>query len=184
VRRRIATTTQQASRQIRDVLQSVLAAELLAPPPRLWVVSGWIVDAPVIDNRGGEFSALVAGWPDREMLLSEVLAELLVAGTRVTVATNDHAANRTFPAALRVAASRLGATDSLRIDSIPEAVTEEERGLHRKRLVTDHAILWGSMNFTRSGYERNAEDVALEVDPGEVASAVNEMEQLHPSGIA
>ena len=62
--RRIATTTQQASRQIRDVLQSLLICELLAPPPRLWLVSGWIVDAPVIDNRGGEFSGLVADWPD------------------------------------------------------------------------------------------------------------------------
>jgi phosphatidylserine/phosphatidylglycerophosphate/cardiolipin synthase-like enzyme len=181
--RRIATTTQQASRQIRDVLQSVLIAELLAPPPRLWVVSAWIVDAPVVDNRGGEFSGLVAGWSDREILLSEVLAEMLSAGTRVTVATNDHAANRAFRSALRVAASRLDATSSLRIASMPDVITEEERGLHRKRLVTDHAILWGSMNFTRSGYERNAEDVALEVDPAAVAAAVNEMEQLHPSGV-
>jgi phosphatidylserine/phosphatidylglycerophosphate/cardiolipin synthase-like enzyme len=126
---------------------------------------------------------LAANWPDREILLSEVLAELLAAGTRVTVATNDHAANRTFPAALRAAASRLDATSGLRIAPIPEAVTEEERGLHRKRLVTDHAILWGSMNLTRSGYERNAEDAALEVDPADVAAAVNEMEQLHPSGV-
>src|SRR3954468_5350288 len=120
--RRIATTTQQASRQIRDVLQSVLIAELLAPPPRLWVVSAWIIDAPVIDNRGGEFSSLVADWPAREILLSETLAELLAAGTRVTVATNDHGANRAFPAALRVAASRLDATSTLRIAPIPEVV--------------------------------------------------------------
>src|SRR3954453_21490526 len=117
--RRIATTTQQASRQIRDVLQSVLVGEVLVPPPRLWLVSAWIVDAPVIDNRGGEFSALVADWPDREILLSEVLAELLAAGTRVTVATNDHPANHAFPVALRVAASRLDATSALRIAPMP-----------------------------------------------------------------
>lgn len=182
--RRIATTTQQSSRQIRDVLQSILICELVAPPTRLWLVSAWIVDAPVIDNRGGEFSGLVTDWPEREILLSEVLAELLAVGTRVVVATNDHVANRPFPAALQVAANRLDADGSLRIADLAEAITEEERGLHRKRLVTDHAIMWGSMNFTRSGYERNAEDVALEVETGAVAAAVNEMEQLHPSGHA
>ena len=37
------------------------------------------------------------------------------------------------------------------------------------------------MNFTRSGYERNAEDVSLDLDPGLVATAVNEMEQLYPT---
>src|SRR3954453_7204742 len=119
--RRIATTTQQASRQIRDVLQSVLVGEVLVPPPRLWVVSGWIVDAPVIDNRGGEFSGLVTDWPDREILLSEVLAEFLSAGTLVKVPTNDHPANRAFPTALRVAASRLDAMNSLRVSPIPSA---------------------------------------------------------------
>lgn len=180
--RRIATTTQQSSRQIRDVLQSILICELMVPPTRLWLVSAWIVDAPVIDNRGGEFSGLITDWPDREIMLSEVLAELLAAGTRVVVATNDHAANRPFPNALRVAASRIDAHSSLQIADMPEPITAEQRGLHRKRLVTDHAIMWGSMNFTRSGYERNAEDVALEVDPEAVAAAVNEMEQLHPSG--
>ena len=85
--------------------------------------------------------------------------------------------------ALRAAASRLDATSALRIAPMPEVIAEEERGLHRKRLVTDHAVLWGSMNFTRSGYERNAEDVALEVDPTAIAAAINEMEQLHPSAV-
>ncbi len=61
--RRIATTTQQASRQIRDVLQSVLVCEFLAPPDRLWLVSAWIVDAPVIDNRSGELAVWCPSGP-------------------------------------------------------------------------------------------------------------------------
>jgi hypothetical protein len=180
--RRIATTTQQASRQIRDVLQSLLICELLAPPKRLWLVSAWIVDAPVIDNRGGEFSGLVPEWPDREISLSEVLAVFLASGTKIVIATNDHSANRAFPSALRTAASHVDAIDGLLVDRIPRPVMAEERGLHRKRLVTDNAVLWGSMNFTGSGYERNAEDVFLDFDVEVVATATNEMEQLYPMG--
>jgi phosphatidylserine/phosphatidylglycerophosphate/cardiolipin synthase-like enzyme len=180
VNRRIATATQQASRQIRDVLQSLLLCELLAPPERLWLVSAWIVDASVIDNRSGEVAELVPEWPDREILLSEVLAVFLASGTKVVIATNDHPTNRGFPSALRAAAGRVDAVGGLRIASVVPPVTEEERGLHRKRLVTERAVLWGSMNFTRSGYERNAEDVSLDTEPTIVAAAVNEMEQLHP----
>jgi phosphatidylserine/phosphatidylglycerophosphate/cardiolipin synthase-like enzyme len=181
VRRTIATTTQQSSRQIRDLLQSLLIAELLDPSSRIWLVSAWIVDAPVIDNRGAEVGSLVPAWPEREVLLSEVLAQLLLTGTRLTVATNDHPANQPFPQALRRAALALDAEQQLRIDLADEVVFQEEHGLHRKRLVTDRAVLWGSMNFTRSGYERNAEDVSLDLDPELVATAVNEMEQLYPT---
>jgi hypothetical protein len=35
------------------------------------------------------------------------------------------------------------------------------------------------MNFTRSGLQRNAEDVSLELEAADVARAINEMEQLY-----
>lgn len=181
MRRTIATTTQQSSRQIRDLLQSVLISELLDPSPRIWLVSAWIIDAPVIDNRGAEVGTLVPAWPGREILLSEVLAQLLLAGTRLTVATNDNPANQPFPQALRQAALMLDVDRQLRIDLYDDVAFQEEHGLHRKRLVTETAVLWGSMNFTRSGYERNAEDVSFDVDPRIVATAVNEMEQIYPT---
>ena len=184
MRRAIATTTQQSSKQIRDLLQSVLIGELVHPSPRLWLISAWIIDAPVIDNRGGEVGSLVPAWPEREILLSEVLAQLLLGGTKLTVSTNDHASNRPFPDALRRAAYQLDADEQLRIALAGEVEFDEQHGLHRKRLVTERAVLWGSMNFTRSGYERNAEDVVLETDPAEVAMAVNVMEQLYPSNPA
>ena len=179
--RTIATTAQQASRQIRDLLQSVLIAELLDPPEHLWLVSAWITDAAVIDNRGGEFGSLAPSWPEREIVLSEVLAELLAAGTEVIVVTNDDEANRPFAAALRAAAARADAAPRLLAQPSGRLTTDRERGLHRKRLVTPRLVLWGSMNFTRAGIGRNAEDVSLETDPERVAHAVNEMMQLHPA---
>lgn len=181
MRRTIATTTQQASTHIRDLLQSILVGELIHPSPRVWLVSAWIIDAPVIDNRGGEVGSLVPAWPEREILFSEVLAQFLLGGTKLTVATNEHFSNRAFPDSLRRAAHQLDADEQLRIALAAEIDFDEQHGLHRKRLVTERAVVWGSMNFTRSGYERNAEDVAFEIDAQEVAMAVNEMEQLHPT---
>jgi phosphatidylserine/phosphatidylglycerophosphate/cardiolipin synthase-like enzyme len=132
----------------------------------------------VIDNGGGEFGQLVPAWPDREIRLSEVLAELLARGTRIHIVTNTHSANGPFAQAMATVAESLAA-DSFRLSLDDALTTEEEEGLHRKRLVTEKFVIWGSMNFTRSGLQWNAEDVSLEIEPADVARAINEMEQLY-----
>jgi hypothetical protein len=175
----VSTTSRQASREIRDLVQSALATELLNPSPRIWLVSAWITDAAVIDNGGGEFSAIVPSWPEREIRLSEVLGEFLSLGSRLHVVTNTHSANGPFSYAMRSLAETLEAESQLKVSPHDALTTEEEEGLHRKRLVTEHLMIWGSMNFTRSGLERNAEDVSLELDVAAVARAINEMEQLY-----
>jgi hypothetical protein len=148
------------------------------PSARLWLVSAWITDAPVIDNGGGEFGQLVPAWPEREIRISEVLGELLARGTRIHIATNTHSGNGPFAHAMTSVAEVL-ANNQFHLSLDDALTTEEEEGLHRKRLVTEHLVIWGSMNFTRSGLQRNAEDVSLEVDAPEVARAINEMEQLY-----
>ena len=182
MRRTVATTTQQASREIRDLLQSILAVELLDPPACLWLVSAWISDAVVLDNSGGEFSGLVPSWPQRALVLSEVLAEFLAAETQVVVVTNDHDANRPFRASFHAATEAVDARPNILFESAEQLTTNTERGLHRKRLVTPRIVMWGSMNFTYHGLARNAEDVSVETDAETVAQAVNEMEQLYPAG--
>jgi hypothetical protein len=179
VSRTVSTTSRQASREIRDLVQSALTAELMNPSKRLWLVSAWITDAAVIDNGGGEYSSLVPQWPEREIRLSEVLGELLSLGARVHIVTNTHSANGPFAETMRSAARSLEAEAQLKVAADEALTTEEEEGLHRKRLVTEHLMIWGSMNFTRSGMERNAEDVSLELDTATVARAINEMEQLY-----
>ena len=136
----------------------------------------------VVDNRGGEFSTLAQGWPEREIILSEYLAELLSLGTRLHVVTNEHRTNEAFVTALRRRASARGSEPHLGLSSPDGLVTEEEARLHRKRFVTEHFVIWGSMNFTNSGIERNAEDLILDLDPAAVGRAINEMEQLHGAG--
>ena len=181
MRRAIATTTQQSSREIRDVLQSVLITELLDPPSSLWLVSAWISDAAVVDNSGGEFSGLVPTWPQRDLALSEVLAEFLAAETRVVIVTNDNDSNRPFRARFKAATEAVDARPDILFEPAEQLTTETERGLHRKRLVTPRTVIWGSMNFTYHGLMLNAEDVSVETDAESVARAVNEMEQLYPT---
>lgn len=175
----VSTTSRQASREIRDLVQSALTAELLNPSKRVWLVSAWVTDAGVLDNGGGEYSSLVPAWPEREIHLSEVLGELLSLGTRVHIVTNTHSANVPFAEAMRTVARSVTAESQLRVAADDAFTTDEEEGLHRKRLVTEHLMIWGSMNFTRSGLQRNAEDVSLELDTATVARGINEMEQLY-----
>jgi hypothetical protein len=178
VTRFVSTTSRQASREIRDVVQSALTAELIRPSAKLWLVSAWITDAAVLDNGGGEFGQLVPSWPEREIRLSEVIGELLVRGSRIHVVTNTHSANGPFAHSIASIAESL-AGYQFRLSRDDALTTEEEEGLHRKRLVSEQFVIWGSMNFTRSGLQRNAEDVSLELDGSEVARAINEMEQLY-----
>ena len=175
----VSTSSRQASHEIRDLVQSALTAELLSPSERMWLVSAWITDAVVIDNGGGEFSALEPSWPERQIRLSEVLAEFLSLGSRVHIVTNTHHANAPFLESMRRVANALDVENQLTMSPLDALTTHEEEGLHRKRFVTEHLMIWGSMNFTRSGLGRNAEDVSLELDISTVARAVNEMEQLY-----
>ena len=175
----VSTTSRQASREIRDLVQSALTAEIMNPSKKVWLISAWITDAAVIDNGGGEYSSIVPAWPEREIRLSEVLGELLSLGTRLHIVTNTHSANGAFAQAMVGVARTAAAENRLSVAADDALTTEEEEGLHRKRLVTEHLMIWGSMNFTRSGLQRNAEDVSLELDTARVAMAINEMEQLY-----
>ena len=46
-------------RQVTDLLQTIFASEIVAPSSRLWIVSPWISDIPVVDNRANSFTSLV-----------------------------------------------------------------------------------------------------------------------------
>lgn len=160
--RAIRSTGRQASREIADVVQAAFVVELLAGPGRLWLVSPWITDVPVLDNRGSEFSTLAPGLPEIEVPLSLAITHLAESGLRVKVVTRDDPTNAAFIA---------------RVREHVELVLDDT--VHRKRLVSEHLILWGSMNFTRSGVKANAEDVELETNPALVATAISEMIELY-----
>ena len=48
--------------QIPVLLQALFSAELLVPSRRLWLVSPWISDIPILDNTAAGFSMLGPLW--------------------------------------------------------------------------------------------------------------------------
>jgi phosphatidylserine/phosphatidylglycerophosphate/cardiolipin synthase-like enzyme len=147
------------SAQVAEVLQAIFAAEILLPSKRVWLVSPWVSDIPLLDNRANSFSSLVPTWSRSRVTLSMVLCRLLEAGTVVHVATRgDEEHNRDF----------IRRMEALRQDH-PELSIHLQSELHDKGVLTDGCFLAGSMNFTHSGISVNQEALHFTTDPAVLA---------------
>lgn len=145
--------------EISDLLQSIFVSELLNPSHSLWIVSPWISDIPIIDNRSNQFVTIEPQWANRMVLLSEVIAKLIDLGTRVIVGLKkDEPHNPAFISKLE---QRIGDSPYLRV--IPRSL------LHAKGIISDRFYLSGSMNITFNGISLNEETVLFVTDMEEVA---------------
>jgi hypothetical protein len=142
------------------LIETVFAAECLSPSDVVWVVSPWISDVLVFDNRGGSFGHLFPEAGERELRLSEVLLRLAAAGTTIVVATRDDPKNNPFLTAVSV--GKRG-SDDIRV--------VKSNDLHEKTLAGNDFVLSGSMNFTQAGLDWNEEQVTLDTDAETVAAA-------------
>jgi hypothetical protein len=163
--RRIFKGKMRAESEVANLLQSILAAELVAPSSELWLVSPWISDIPVIDNRSAGFSTIEPSWGRRLVLLSEALSTLIKRGTRVVVATRPDEHNDRFLYALRTAAASAGLSERLLVHQ------DGREALHEKGLLGEDYFVSGSMNFTESGIRLNDEALTFEMDESAVAHA-------------
>jgi hypothetical protein len=147
------------TRQVGDLIQTIVTAELMQRSRRFWIVSPWISDIPVLDNRNNAFSTIVPGWAHTQVRLSSVLLRLLDQGSTVHVVTRaNEAHNRDFLSRLRELA---GSQERLFMHSPSE--------LHDKGLLGDGYYLGGSMNFTFSGISVNEEALHFTTDRSVVA---------------
>jgi hypothetical protein len=162
--RRIHRSAWQSGNEIRELLQGIFVAELLRPSRCVWLVSPWISDITVIDNRMATFDALNPSWGARQWKLSDVLIHLLHLGTVVRVATRPGAPNRP------VLPQLLAAVKSLELSEESFKVFEAEE-LHEKGLLGDDYYLSGSMNLTFNGVELLDEMVSYDVSPEAIADA-------------
>jgi hypothetical protein len=158
---------------VADLLQSLFALEVAAPSKVLWMVSAWISDIPVIDNRDASFSDVNQSWGTRWIRLSELLVAVASQGSEVIVVTNTDATNHGFIHRLQALASEAGVSDRV--------ATSQRQDLHAKGLLGDDFHLHGSMNFTHNGVRVLAEDVVLEVDNDHVHRA--QLEYLGKYGL-
>ena len=147
---------------VADLLQTIFALELVAPSGGLWLVSPWISDIPIIDNRAGDFATVLdPAWGDRWITLSEVLARLVTLGTHVVLGVRpEHEYTDAFVNRTRELA-RLGTDDRL--------IISRSDDLHHKGLLTDRCHLGGSMNFTFNGIALLQETVRYTTHPAELA---------------
>ncbi len=162
--RRIFKSAVTSQNLVRELLQFILLGEILAPGERrLWLVSPWISNVVLFDNRAGGFNAVNPEWIAGEVRLVQVLADLMSRGAPVGVATSLDAHNDAFIARLEEAALEVGVSDKLDLVRRPS--------LHTKGLLAQRGLLSGSMNLTYNGLELNDEMVVYDTTPRALAEA-------------
>ncbi|WP_263451403.1 phospholipase D-like domain-containing protein DpdK [Hyalangium gracile] len=126
------------------LLQALFASELVSPSRCIWLVSPWISDIAVLENRAYSFFTLAPEWGTAPIRLSAVLRRLLESGTTLHIATRPDSRNEAF-------------LDVMRAGNHPRLKLHEQKALHEKGLLGDGYYLSGSMNFTYSGITLNEE---------------------------
>jgi len=162
--RRIFKSAVTSQNLIRELLQLMLLGELLAPGgERAWLVSPWISNILLFDNRAGGFGSVNPEWGNREVRLIEVAVNLIARGTPLGIATSFDTHNDAFIATVNEAAEEAGLSDQL--------LVVQRQHLHTKGVLLKRGLLTGSMNLTYSGLELNDEMVVYDTNAKTLAEA-------------
>ena len=149
--RHILTAKPRGRREVKEVLQGIFVSELVRPSAVLWIVSPWISDIMVIDDKAGRFRFLHDSGQSH-VRLSHVIQRLARNGTKIRIVTRPDPSNEGFLTAMRSISTHYK-------DSDIEVITLE--GIHAKGLAGDGYALTGSMNLTWSGTQKWDELVHL-----------------------
>jgi hypothetical protein len=157
----IKSTARNSSTMLLDCLSTLLVLELLHPSSELYLISPWLSDMPLINNKFGQFSAIMGDMKKTDLRLKDVLSGLAERGTAVKIMCRpDQPQTENF---LRLLP--------------PEIEVQKAITLHEKGLITAAFYLRGSMNFTYSGITLNDENIELSTDPEYVRLALIEARQ-------
>src|SRR5262245_60978368 len=94
--RRIFNSVITSRKVIQELISLMMVGELVDPGPAVWVVSPWITDVPLLDNRAGSFDALNPEWGRIEIRLADIAVQLMVGGTEVKIVTRPDDHNKVF----------------------------------------------------------------------------------------
>ncbi|WP_082588408.1 phospholipase D-like domain-containing protein DpdK [Terrabacter sp. Root181] len=161
--RLIFTESKGLQAEIRGLLSALLVAELLSPSRELWLISPWVSDIPVIDNRSDAFASLSEEWPTQEIGLARVFVSLAERGTAVRLLTRPDAHNLRFIETTRARAQLRNVGERF------QAKTGQV--LHEKGLLSSAWYVSGSMNFTRNGILILEEALRFDSDPRVIGEA-------------
>lgn len=148
-----------SSHQVVDLLQTIFLAELICPGDELWIMSPWISDIPIIDNRASQFLHLEPSWGGRLVRLSEVLYQIMARGTKVYIVTRREDHNNTFIKTME---------QLMTGDALPLCIKIVNE-FHEKGILGRGYYLSGSMNFTYYGITINEEVLHYFTQPALVA---------------
>ena len=162
--RRIFKSAVTSQNLVRELLQLILLGELMSPSgERVWLVSPWISNIAILDNRAGGYNAVNPEWGSREIRLIEVAVNLMARGCALGLATSLSDHNETFLNGLEEAAQEAGVVEKLNV------IRREH--LHTKGILLKRGLLTGSMNITYRGLELNDEAVVYDTAPSSIAQA-------------
>jgi phosphatidylserine/phosphatidylglycerophosphate/cardiolipin synthase-like enzyme len=170
--RTIQKSSSTAATEVADLLESVFTRLALFPDRCVWIVSPWISDISVVDQRFGVVPNL-EGYGRRRLTLFEVLGALAKGGTTVVVALRDDKINQRTLQRLKALASDHRLEGRL-------FVHPTDNNHHDKTMVGDDFVITGSMNFTVSGTAFNDERVEYSTAPGKVAEAQLDLHDRFP----
>jgi hypothetical protein len=154
--RRIFKSAITSRKVIQELITLMMIGELVSPGGEVWLVSPWITDVPLLDNRAGSFDAVNPEWGHREVRLADVAVQLMAGGTAVRIITGPDEHNVVFLRRLAEAADAAGVRDLL-------STTIRER-LHTKGILTSRGFLSGSMNLTYGGLDLNEEFITYDTE--------------------
>jgi hypothetical protein len=161
--RNLRTSAFALREELADALQGLFIAELLSPSEPLWIVTPWISDIGVMDNRTARFSGLLPDMPRREIRLAEVLLAQLQRGGSLVIACRPDDHNRGFIEQFSERTRDVGVNSQF--------VRCYAEDLHEKGILARHLLLSGSMNLTYNGLRRLEESVILTDDDDAVTRA-------------
>jgi phosphatidylserine/phosphatidylglycerophosphate/cardiolipin synthase-like enzyme len=154
-------------RHLKEVLSAQMAG-LFLRPKRIWLVSPWISDFPVLDNRTGDWDTLEPSWGNREIGFLELLASAVNNGCPLRLVTQNDGKSLSFINQLQN-----------RLLSCADYKYLASDTLHTKGLLTRHFFLRGSMNYTYHGARLNDEILELTNDGTIISEALLEFENRY-----
>lgn len=167
--RRIFKTSVTGKETTRELLQTMFVGEVLNKANKIWLVSPWVSNIIIIDNRSGNFDSLNPEWGRREIRLSDLLISLMTRGSEVVVVTRDVKENIAFLNSFN---------DLVKEHALSEQVTVIRRNkLHTKGILLSKSQLMGSMNLTYFGLEINDESISFSIDLEDVSQTRLEFER-------
>lgn len=169
--RRIFKSRTSRQSEVLDVLGSLLVAEIAQPSDELWIVSPWITDLDLLDNRTGRFDYLEPTWGQRQVQTSELLARSVANGGTLKVMTNEDKHNDRFLRQLTERVAHYGMLNNLYIG--------RKEKLHTKGFLGENFFLSGSMNLTVGGIVINDEQINLTTDRAAIGQARLEFDQIY-----